>query len=110
MKLVRSTCVPTANWLLMAGTLLVVVLFKTSENLAGAYGIAVSGTMLITTMLVLTPAIRRTKRPTTRVVPLFLLLLEGQRANVVVGLLERAFEVTPFLPVIGLGDLKGFGF
>jgi KUP system potassium uptake protein len=43
--------VPTANWLLMAGTLLVVVLFKTSDHLAGAYGIAVSGTMLVTTIL-----------------------------------------------------------
>ena len=49
--------VPTANWLLMAGTLLVVVLFKTSENLAGAYGIAVSGTMLITTILLYRVAI-----------------------------------------------------
>ena len=43
--------VPTANWLLMTGTLLVVVLFKTSDHLAGAYGIAVSGTMLVTTIL-----------------------------------------------------------
>ena len=51
--------VPTANWLLMAGTLLVVVLFKTSSNLAGAYGIAVSGTMLITTILLYRVAITR---------------------------------------------------
>jgi K+ transporter len=29
--------VPTANWLLMAGTLLVVVLFETSESLAGLF-------------------------------------------------------------------------
>jgi KUP system potassium uptake protein len=43
--------VPTANWLLMAGTLLVVLLFKSSENLGSAYGIAVSGTMLVTTIL-----------------------------------------------------------
>ena len=53
--------VPTANWLLMAGTLLVVVLFKTSENLASAYGIAVSGTMLITTILLYRVAVRRWK-------------------------------------------------
>jgi KUP system potassium uptake protein len=39
------------NWGLMAATLLVVVLFRTSDNLAAAYGIAVSGTMLITTLL-----------------------------------------------------------
>jgi KUP system potassium uptake protein len=55
--------VPTANWLLMAGTLLVVVLFKTSDNLAGAYGIAVSGTMLITTILLYRIAITRWKWP-----------------------------------------------
>src|SRR6202043_3712310 len=30
--------VPTANWMLMTGTLLIVLLFKTSDNLAGAYG------------------------------------------------------------------------
>jgi KUP system potassium uptake protein len=55
--------VPTANWLLMAGTLLVVVLFKTSDNLAGAYGIAVSGTMLVTTVLLYRVAIGRWKWP-----------------------------------------------
>jgi KUP system potassium uptake protein len=43
--------VPIANWLLMVATLLIVVLFKTSANLAAAYGIAVSATMLITTIL-----------------------------------------------------------
>jgi KUP system potassium uptake protein len=55
--------VPTANWLLMIGTLLVVVLFKTSEHLAGAYGIAVSGTMLITTILLYRVAIWRWRWP-----------------------------------------------
>ena len=39
------------NWLLMLATLVVVVLFKSSDALASAYGIAVSGTMLITTIL-----------------------------------------------------------
>jgi KUP system potassium uptake protein len=53
--------VPTANWLLMAGTLLVVVLFRTSDSLGGAYGIAVSGTMLITTILLYRVAIGRWK-------------------------------------------------
>jgi KUP system potassium uptake protein len=43
--------VPAANWLLMAATLFTVVFFRTSDNLAAAYGIAVSGTMLITTIL-----------------------------------------------------------
>lgn len=51
--------VPAANWLLMAGTLLTVMLFKTSDNLAAAYGIAVSGTMLITTILLYRVAVTR---------------------------------------------------
>jgi len=51
--------VPVANWLLMAATLVVVLLFKTSDNLAGAYGIAVSSTMLITTILLYRAAVGR---------------------------------------------------
>ncbi len=43
--------IPAVNWLLLAGVLLAVLLFKTSSNLAGAYGIAVTLTMLITTVL-----------------------------------------------------------
>ena len=51
--------VPAANWLLMAGTLFTVLLFRSSENLAAAYGIAVSGTMLITTILLYRVAVSR---------------------------------------------------
>lgn len=42
---------PAVNWLLLAGVLLAVLLFQNSSNLAGAYGIAVTLTMLITTVL-----------------------------------------------------------
>jgi KUP system potassium uptake protein len=51
--------VPAANWMLMAGTLFTVLLFRSSENLAAAYGIAVSGTMLITTILLYRAAVSR---------------------------------------------------
>jgi KUP system potassium uptake protein len=50
---------PTANWLLMAGTLLVVLMFKSSDALASAYGIAVSGTMMVTTILLYHLAVAR---------------------------------------------------
>ena len=40
--------VPLVNWLLLALVLLLVVGFKSSNNLASAYGIAVTGTMFIT--------------------------------------------------------------
>jgi len=55
--------IPAANWLLMAGTLFTVVLFRTSDNLAAAYGIAVSGTMLITTILLYRVAVSRWQWP-----------------------------------------------
>lgn len=42
--------VPFINWLLWVGCLALVVTFKTSSNLASAYGLAVSGVMLVTTL------------------------------------------------------------
>jgi KUP system potassium uptake protein len=62
--------VPAANWLLMTGTLLTVVLFRSSENLAAAYGIAVSGTMLITTILLYRVAISRWMWPSSVAIPI----------------------------------------
>ena len=44
--------VPFVNWLLMAAVIGLVVEFKDSSNLASAYGIAVTGTFLITTCLI----------------------------------------------------------
>ena len=41
----------TVNWAQMVGCILVVLIFRTSDDLAGAYGIAVSGTMLVTSFL-----------------------------------------------------------
>jgi KUP system potassium uptake protein len=43
--------VPTVNWLLMVTTICLVLGFGSSGNLAAAYGVAVSGTMFITTIL-----------------------------------------------------------
>ncbi|CAN7396567.1 potassium transporter Kup [Variovorax sp. LjRoot290] len=43
--------VPVVNWLLMAGVLLLVLGFRTSSALSAAYGIAVSITMVTTTLL-----------------------------------------------------------
>jgi KUP system potassium uptake protein len=39
------------NWLLMIGCILIVLGFRTSSNLAAAYGVAVTATMVITTVL-----------------------------------------------------------
>jgi KUP system potassium uptake protein len=43
--------VPIVNWLLMLGSISLVLGFQTSSNLAAAYGIAVTGTMGVTTIL-----------------------------------------------------------
>jgi KUP system potassium uptake protein len=45
--------VPAANWLTFAGTVILVLSFKSSGALAGAYGIAVSATMLLAGVLVI---------------------------------------------------------
>jgi KUP system potassium uptake protein len=42
---------PAINWLLLFGVLVLVVQFKTSSAMAAAYGIAVTGTMVVTTCL-----------------------------------------------------------
>ncbi|HAM35709.1 MAG TPA: potassium transporter Kup [Elusimicrobia bacterium] len=42
---------PAVNWILMLATVVLVVAFKRSTNLASAYGIAISVTMIITTLL-----------------------------------------------------------
>ena len=43
--------IPFVNWALMIGTILLVLSFRSSSALAAAYGIAVTGTMAITTVL-----------------------------------------------------------
>lgn len=43
--------IPQLNWLLLIATIALVLGFKSSSNLAAAYGIAVTTTMVITTML-----------------------------------------------------------
>ncbi len=44
---------PGVNWLMLTGTVLLVLGFKDSGSLAGAYGVAVAMTMLITTFLII---------------------------------------------------------
>jgi len=51
--------VPVANWLLMMATVALVLSFQSSNNLASAYGLAVSSEMLITTTLAFVVALRR---------------------------------------------------
>ena len=43
--------IPGVNWILLAGCLLTVVLFRDSSHMEGAYGLAITVTMLMTTVL-----------------------------------------------------------
>jgi KUP system potassium uptake protein len=49
---------PAINWLLLISIIGLVIGFQSSSNLAAAYGIAVTGTMLITNLLAIAVAIR----------------------------------------------------
>ena len=55
--------VPAVNWVLGIGVVLLVIIFQTSSNLASAYGIAVTGTFVITTCLITVVALQRWKVP-----------------------------------------------
>jgi KUP system potassium uptake protein len=67
--------VPAINWLLLGGVVVLVLSFKSSTNLAAAYGIAVTGTMLVTTLLVFALAVRAWKWSWALAAPVFCLLL-----------------------------------
>ncbi len=43
--------VPLVNWMLLVAVVMLVLFFRSSSNLASAYGIAVTGTMFITTVM-----------------------------------------------------------
>lgn len=74
--------VPSINWLLCGGCICVVLLFKESVNMEGAYGLAINLTFLATTILV--AYFMKAKRVPMYLIVLFLLLY---------GLLELSFLV-----------------
>jgi KUP system potassium uptake protein len=67
--------IPEVNWGLMIACLALVIGFRTSTNLAGAYGIAVTGTMSITTILFANAARGKLGWRAGRVVPMAALFL-----------------------------------
>ena len=60
------------NWALMVGVVLLVIGFESSSALAAAYGVAVTGTMLITTLLSSAVVLLLWKAPRWLAVPLLL--------------------------------------
>ncbi|PSS57877.1 potassium transporter Kup [Pseudomonas sp. BBP2017] len=64
--------IATVNWALMVGVVLLVIGFESSGALAAAYGVAVTGTMLITTLLTAAVVLLLWKTPRWLAVPLLL--------------------------------------
>lgn len=73
--------VPQINFILAIGTMLLIIIFKKSEALAHAYGIAVNIVMVLTSILVTYLAIKKWKWN-----PLFLILMFG-----FIGIIDLAF-------------------
>jgi KUP system potassium uptake protein len=74
-KEIGQIYIPFINWSLFLGVIWLVLTFKSSSNLAAAYGIAVTGTMVITTVLAFYVAIKKWKWPLGPSIILFSLLL-----------------------------------
>lgn len=62
----------TVNWALMVGVVLLVLGFESSSALAAAYGVAVTGTMLITTLLASAVALLLWRAPRWLAIPMLL--------------------------------------
>ena len=67
--------VPFVNWALMIAVVGLVIGFRDSSNLASAYGIAVTGTFVITTCLIAVVARHRWRLPLWMVIPGFVVFL-----------------------------------
>lgn len=80
---------PRVNWMLLIGVLFVVVIFRSSSNLAAAYGVSVTAAMVIDTLLAFFVIWQFWKWPLWRTLLLVIPLL----------FLEQAFLTANFLKV-----------
>ncbi|MBL8386501.1 MAG: potassium transporter Kup [Burkholderiales bacterium] len=67
--------VPFINWALFVFVVILVLVFRTSSNMAAAYGIAVAGTMVVTSIMVCIVAVRVWRWPPWAYVPMMVVLL-----------------------------------
>ena len=94
-KEVGQIYVPRSNAMLAVGVVLIVLIFKTSDSLAAAYGIAVTGVMVISTTLVAVVARYRWKWKKPVVIAVFGTL----------GLIDVAFMSSNALKIVQGGWL-----
>jgi KUP system potassium uptake protein len=74
-KMEGQIYVPAVNWMLMCGVVALVLIFQNSNGLANAYGVAVTGTFVLNTVLFLVVAKRLWHTPTRRLAILGTLFL-----------------------------------
>ncbi|HEV2839927.1 MAG TPA: potassium transporter Kup [Chthoniobacterales bacterium] len=68
-RVIGQIYVPVVNWALMLSSIGLVLGFRSSSNLAAAYGVAITTTMLITTLLFYVVARHRWHWPTVAALP-----------------------------------------
>ncbi len=97
---------PALNWLLLAAVLGLVLAFGSSTALASAYGIAVTGTMIVTTALAVVYARRAWRRPIWQVglvaVPFILVESAFLGANLL-KILDGGYVPVGVAALLGLG-------
>lgn len=92
--------VPSINWILWAGCLMVVMIFKSSGAMEGAYGLAINLTFLATTILV-AAYMSRKKVPLYAIV-LFLLVYGVLEMTFLIGNMAKFFHGGWVTVMIGL--------
>lgn len=68
--------IDTINWLLLGAVLVVMFEFRSSENLASAYGLAVSGSMLISAIMMAIIFLHK-HRPVEMILSMVLIIVDG---------------------------------
>jgi KUP system potassium uptake protein len=89
------------NWGIAAACLALVLIFQSSSRLAAAYGLAVCGTMVITTFVFFRVARERWKWPLTKALPLLLLFMFFDAGFLSSNLLK--FKDGGYVPVVIAG-------
>jgi KUP system potassium uptake protein len=85
--------VPTINWLMMLACLALVFIFRSSDRLGAAYGVAITTTMVITTVMLYVVAKQRWKWPPALILPI----------TAVLGVVDLTFFLANMLKIVDGG-------
>lgn len=82
--------VPSINWILWAGCIIIVMIFKTSADMEGAYGLAINLTFLSTTILI--AAYMKRKKVPVYVIMIFVVIYTLLEMTFLVGNMSKFFH------------------